>query len=110
MVYEKLKSIIALDTEKAIDRVEWGYHFQSLERFKFGPKFISWLKNKSPMSSVSTNNMDYQYFLLQRGTMQGRPIAPFLFAIAIEPLAASQRSSPEIRSILRSGKEHFLSH
>ena len=103
--------IVSLDAEKAFDRVEWGYLFQCLERFKFGPKFISWLKllYKSPMSSVRTNNMDSQYFPLQRGTRQGCPLSPLLFAIAIEPLAASLRSSPEICGILRSGKEHKLS-
>lgn len=36
-------------------------------------------------------------------------MSPLLFAIAIEPLTASLCSSPEIRGILRSGKEHELS-
>ena len=93
--------IISLDAEKASDRVEWGYLFQCLERFKFGPK--------SPTSSVRTNNMDSQCFPFQRGTRPGCPMSPLLFAIAIEPLAASLRSSPEIRGILRSGREHKLS-
>lgn len=39
----------------------------------------------------------------------GCSISPLLFMIAIEPLAASLHSSPEIRSILRSGNEHKLS-
>jgi len=71
---------------------------------------ISWLKllYKYPMSSVHTNNI-FQYFLLQHGTRPGCPMSTLLFVIAIEPLAASLRSSPEIRSILRSEKEHKLS-
>lgn len=52
--------------------------------------------------------MNSQYFPLQCGMRQGCPISPLLFAIVIEPLAASLRSSLEICGILRSGKEHKL--
>lgn len=105
------EAIISLDAEKAFDRVEWGYLFQCLERFGFGPKFISWVKllYNSPTSSVRTNNINSQYFPLQRGTRQGCPASPLLFAIAIEPLAISLRSSPEVRGIYRGGREHKLS-
>ena len=106
------EAVISLDAEKAFDRVEWGYLFWCLDKFGFGPKFISWVKllYNSPTSSVRTNNTNSQSFPLQRGTRQGCPISPLLFAIAIEPLAMAIRSSPEIRGIVRGGKEHKTCH
>lgn len=38
--------------------MEWGYLFSALERFGFGPRFISWVKllYTAPRASVCTNN------------------------------------------------------
>ncbi len=99
-----------LGAEKALDRVEWGYLFECLERFRLSPKFIKWVKlpHNSPKFSVCTKNISSQYFLLQRGTRQGCPISPFLFATAVEPLAVALHSSPKIHGITRGGTEHKL--
>ena len=105
------EAVISLDAEKVFDRVQWGYLFWCLEKFGFGPKLISWVKllYNSPTSSVRTNNTNSQLFPLQRGTRQGCLISPLLFAIAIEPLAMAIHPSPEIRGIVRGGKEHKTS-
>lgn len=72
--------ILSLDAEKAFDRVEWGYLFKTLEIFKFGPKFISWVKllYSSPMAAVRTNNNISRYFELQRYTAGMSALAPLI--------------------------------
>ena len=62
----------------------------------------------SPLACVRTNNDFSDYFSLKRGTRQGCPLSPLLFAIAIEPLAVALRSS-QMQGISRGGIEHKVS-
>ena len=81
--------VVSMDAEKAFDRVEWGYLLAVLKKFGFGDKFISWVRllYTSPQASVQTNDVRSDYFLLERGTCQGCPLSPSLFALAVESLA-----------------------
>uniref|UniRef100_A0A8C7XGJ8 Reverse transcriptase domain-containing protein n=1 Tax=Oryzias sinensis TaxID=183150 RepID=A0A8C7XGJ8_9TELE len=99
--------VISMDAEKAFDRVEWSYLFYTLRRFGFGSKLLSWIKllYTSPMARVRTNNDYSEYFPLGRGTRQGCPLSPLLFALAIEPLAAAIRTC-SMCGILRGGVNH----
>lgn len=103
--------VISLDAEKAFDRVEWDYLFRVLDRFKFGSKFISWIRllYSFPLAAVRTNNNISSYFQLQRGTRQGCPLSPLLFVVAIEPLAIAVRQSLIIKGLKRLGVEHKVS-
>lgn len=102
--------VISMDAEKAFDRVEWPYLFYSLKKFGFGSKFMSWIKllYALPLARVRTNNDYSDYFPLERGTRQGCPLSPLLFAIAIEPLAIALRSS-HMKGIIRGDLAHKLS-
>ena len=82
-----------------------------LKKFGYGPKFISWIKllYTSPKASVITNGKRSQYFQLSRGTHQGCPISPLLFALAIEPLSIALKSLPTLSGIHRGGEEHRVS-
>lgn len=45
VAYKKEKAVvIALDAEKAFDRVEWKYLFRVLKEFSFNESFINWIK------------------------------------------------------------------
>lgn len=102
--------VISMDAEKAFDRVAWPYLFYTLKCFGFGDTLISWIKllYTSPLACVRTNNDYSDYFSLNRGTRQGCPLSPLLFAIAIEPLAVALRAS-QMLGISRGGMEHKLS-
>ena len=103
--------VIALDAEKAFDRVEWKYLFTCLRKFGYGPNLISWISlwYTSPRASVITNGKRSQYFQLPRGTRQGCPISPLLFALAIEPLSITLKSLALLSGIHREGEEHRVS-
>ena len=105
------EAVISLDAEKAFDRVEWQYLFAALEKFGFGVNFISWIKllYKAPQACVQTNDLRSSFFPLTRGTRQGCPLSPLLFAIAIEPLAIVLRTTSAFQGIIRGGIEHRVS-
>lgn len=93
--------VASLDAEKAFDSVEWRFLWNVLQRFNFGPRFISWIKMlySHPTARVHTNGQLSPPFSLERGTRQGCPLSPGLFALAIEPLAILLRTSPELGGI-----------
>ena len=103
--------VVSLDAEKAFDRVEFNYLFTVLEKFGFGSNFISWIRllYTSPKASVITNKISSQLFSLSRGTRQGCPLSPLLFALAIEPLSIKFRTTPNIFGIRRFETEHKIS-
>ena len=103
--------VVSLDAEKAFDRIEWDYLFRVFERFGLGPNFISYIRllYTSPKASVITNRLASQLFPLSRGTRQGCPLSPLLFALAIEPLLIKLRTSHIIHGLHRMGVEHRIS-
>ncbi len=82
--------------------------FLVLEKFGFGPAFLSWIKllYSAPSTVVLTNGLSSQPFNLHHGTWQGCPLSPLLFALAIEPLAIALRECQQITGITRGEAVH----
>lgn len=102
---------VSLDAEKAFDRVEWQYLFETMEKFNIGPKFINLVKllYRHPIAQIQTNKDTSDRFVLSRGTRQGCCLSPLLFTIAIDQLAAGLRSNPVIHGIQIGDCVHTLS-
>lgn len=93
--------VASLDAEKAFDSVEWLYLWEVLRGFGFGPVFVSWVRAvyRDPTARVRTGTVLSAPFSLSRGTRQGCPLSPRLFALAIEPVAILLRSDPAVQGI-----------
>lgn len=70
-------------------------------KFGFGPRFIRWVQMLyyNPTARIRTNNSLSLPFPLSRGTRQGCPLSPGLFALAMEPMAGRIRSAPSVQGI-----------
>ena len=74
----------------------------------FGEAFISWIKlvYAQPLGAVVTNGQQS----LGRGTRQGCPLSPLLFAIAIELLAIALRQKSEMFPLNQAASQISPSH
>lgn len=102
--------ILTLDAEKAFDRVAWPFIFETCRSFGLSHIFISWLQAMYTISKaqVRVNGTLSCPFKLRRGTRQGDPLSPLIFALCIEPLAVSIRRNYEIEGIEIAGIQHKL--
>lgn len=90
------RAVLTLDIAKAFDSLEWEYLWWVLEKFRFCPKFIKWVKTLyfHPKARLKINSEYTEWLSLERGMRQGCPLSPLLFALVMEPLAEVIRHSP----------------
>ena len=97
--YARLKglngAIVALDQEKAYDKITHPYLWEVLESFAFPEEMINTVKTlyREAPTSVIMNGVVSDPFLVTRGVRQGDPMSCALFDLGIEPLAANIRAS-----------------
>lgn len=87
--------IIALDQEKAYDKIAHDYLWEMLRAFNIHENFISTVKAlyEHAQTRVMVNGHLSTTFKIHRGVRQGDPMSCLLFDLAIEPLAARMRES-----------------
>lgn len=90
--------------------VSWPYLFYILQRWGFGPHFLGWINAlyNHPQTYVHYSGFRSEPFPISRGTRQGCPLSPLLFALVIEPLAALIRVNPDIRGLEVASTSHKL--
>lgn len=82
----------------ASDSAEWGYLWEVLSKFGYGPQFLNWIRilYAAPKACVRTNGGLSGPFSLGQGTRSGCPLSSGLFALALEPLAILLRVDQEV--------------
>lgn len=63
---------------------------------------------KFPKARIFTNSVLSEEFTLERGTRQGCPLSPLLFALAMEPLAERIRQDQQITGITMGEEQYKL--
>lgn len=101
---------LSLDIRKAFDSVSWTYLYHTLQKWGFGPHFIKWIAAlyNSPQAYIKYAGYKSDPFKIERGTRQGCPLSPLLFALLIKPLAQFIRLNPTITGIELGGYNHKL--
>ena len=92
-------AIVALDQEKAYDKIDHGYLAHVLCRFNLPEPFIKTIQSlyENAHTAVMVNGELSPTFRVTRGVRQGDPLSCLLFDLAIEPLACMLRSSPNLK-------------
>ena len=75
-----------------------------------GRKILKWIEllYTNPTAHVTTNSNLSSPLALERSTLQGFPLSPLLFILAIEPLAMSIRAKANLSGITIGDHEHRI--
>ncbi len=92
---EENGAIVALDQEKAYDKIAHDYLWRVLRRFRIPEPFIQIIQSlyAHAETSIMVNGIFSKAYRIFRGVRQGDPLSCLLFDLAIEPLSAMIRKS-----------------
>ncbi len=93
--------LLALDFNKAFDRVEHQFMFNVLKKVGFGNRFIQWVKllYSKATGKVKCNGVITDAFPLERSVRQGCPLSSILYTIIAEPLGTLLKKDKYISGI-----------
>ena len=109
-ITEEDGAIIALDQEKAYDKIRHDYLWATLNKFDIPPIFSQTVKAlySHAHTQVAINGILSTPYKVTRGVRQGDPLSCALFDLAIEPLACKLRNDPNIKGINIPGTEERI--
>lgn len=92
-------TIMALDQEKAYNKIRHDYLWKTLEQFNIPPTFIRTVQEiyRYAHTKVTINGFLSTPFRVTRGIRQGDPLSYALFNLAIEPLACRIKSDHHLK-------------
>uniref|UniRef100_A0AAV2J1G2 Reverse transcriptase domain-containing protein n=1 Tax=Knipowitschia caucasica TaxID=637954 RepID=A0AAV2J1G2_KNICA len=93
--------LISIDQEKAFDRVEHQFLWQTMTAFGFSPGFIAHIRTLycDVMSVLKVNGGLSAPFSVGRGIRQGCSLSGMLYSLSIEPLLHRLRVLPGTRPL-----------
>ena len=100
-ITEEDGAIVALDQEKAYDKIRHDYLWRTLKVFSLPNTFIKTIKTlyQYVKTQVMINGILSEPFNITRGIRQGDPLSCPIFDIGIEPLACMIRSDHNLKEI-----------
>ncbi|KAF5373439.1 hypothetical protein D9615_009490 [Tricholomella constricta] len=104
--------IIALDQEKAYDKIKHDYLWRTLEKFNIPEEFIRPVRSlyETAETRIMINGNLSSPWKITRGVRQGDPLSCLLFDLAIEPLAASIRASTLEGFVIPGSEERLITN
>lgn len=102
--------IVALDQEKAYDKICHDYLWRTLEAYNLPKAFITTVKSlyESAETLVMINGVLSDPYKVTRGVRQGDPMSCLLFNLAIEPLANWLRTTTDLKGFTIPGMSEKL--
>ena len=93
--------LLALHCFRAFDSLSKSFVIKALEKFKFGPMFIHWIKcfTNRNQSCISNHGWLNGWFNIERGVRQGCPLSSLLFITALEIFSCNLRNRDKIKGI-----------
>jgi hypothetical protein len=100
-----------IDFQKAFDKLEWSFIFNTLNFFNFGPDLINWVNifYTDISSCVMNNGHTSIFFNLGCGVRQGCPLSPLLYIVCGEILSLLIKNNHNIKGILIDDTEILVS-
>ena len=107
---EENGAIVALDQEKAYDKIKHDFLSATMEKFKLPQTFTNTVKALygNAHTMVAINGVFSKPYKITRGVRQGDPLSCALFDLAIESLACRLRNDPQLHGYNIPGSEEKL--